>query len=124
MDDQCLFDKKEVELLPSGIYTGEFLSADYRKSNAGNIYLLCCIKITQGEYQDRIVFDHFHVFSNKPKFRAEQIERISKVRGLVGLSKGATPKMLIGKPFLIEIGQVLDSNLRFVNKVVKYSKLS
>ena len=105
MDNECLFDKKETEPLPTGIYTGEFISANYKKSKAGNIYLLCCVKIIEGFYQGRIVFDYFHVFSDKPKFMAEQKEKLSKIGRLIGLPRGSTLDKLIGKPFMVEIGQ-------------------
>lgn len=142
MDNECLFDKKETEPLPTGIYTGEFISANYKKSKAGNIYLLCCVKIIQGFYQGRIVFDYFHVFSDKPKFMAEQREKLSKIGILIGLPRGSTPDKLIGKPFMVEIGQIPkwkhseggivstckkgdeieNKSVDLVNKVFKYSK--
>jgi hypothetical protein len=107
MDDELLFDPEELklELMPVGTYTAKINWTRIKTSKAGNRYLGCGIAITQAPYQAHDFVVYYHVFSQKPAFGAKEREKLSEFAKLLGIPFLKNHQMLVGKPFMIKIGQ-------------------
>jgi hypothetical protein len=106
-------DKGEYEVLPAGEYACEICSSERKDTKSGDAqYLQVGLKVKQGEYENRVVFDNFNLWTaqgSKWVQRTDQAgtiaaESLKDLLSALGMGIPDNHTKLIGKKVVAKLG--------------------
>lgn len=130
LDFSCTKEADDFGLIPKGIYKVAVTGAEFRapKDPSKKDYLNLTFKVTEGEYEGRLVWSMFSVYSENEKAKKiamEQLKRLMVQAGKENPEVLHSPAELLGLQCLAEIRtQGPNNGYDAKNTIGKFTSLS